>query len=160
MQPGERLLDLGTGTGGLLRRLAARAVRPREACGIDSSEQMLAQAPALPAGWELRQADAMALPFPDGSFDVATAAYLLHLLEPAERARVLAEARRVLAPGSRLVTVTTAGPRRLFALLAHLVPGLQVVDPRPDLEAAGFVVTGARRVLLGYPSLCVLAVTA
>ena len=49
------------------------------------------------------------MPLPDGWADVVTCAYLLQLLDPAARAAVLAEARRLLAPrpASRLVVVTT-----------------------------------------------------
>lgn len=108
----DRLLDLGTGTGALLRRLAGRAEAPDEAVGVDSSAAMLRRAPAMPEGWRLVQADAAHLPFPACSFDVVTAAYLLHLLEPAERAAVLAEAHRVVRPAGRLVAVTIAPPRR------------------------------------------------
>src|ERR687892_1188843 len=44
VRPGERLLDLATGTGGLLHELVARGVRPGEAVGIDRSPSMLAVA--------------------------------------------------------------------------------------------------------------------
>ncbi|HUP21982.1 MAG TPA: methyltransferase domain-containing protein, partial [Thermoanaerobaculia bacterium] len=46
---GERLLDLGTGTGALLRELAEREDRPHIALGIDTSRKMLAQASDLPS---------------------------------------------------------------------------------------------------------------
>lgn len=165
----DRLLDLGTGTGALLRRLMRRAAAPREAVGIDVSGRMLARAPALPSGWELRNADAGRLPFPDRSFDVVTATYLLHLLDPPQRAAVLAEARRVLKPQGRLVTVTVAPPRsralgralgRIFRPAwsrRGVLAGLRPLDPRPDLEAAGFEVQEARRTSIGYPSLVLRA---
>ena len=110
-QPGDRLVDLATGTGLLLRRLAAAPVRPRAAIGVDRSAGMLAHVGELPAGWSTLNADARAVPLPDGSADVVTCAYLLHLLDPADRAAVLAEARRLLAHrrarSPRLVVVTT-----------------------------------------------------
>jgi SAM-dependent methyltransferase len=54
VEPGERLLDVATGTGGLPRELAARGARPREAVGLDRSASMLAVAAArLPPGWSL-----------------------------------------------------------------------------------------------------------
>src|SRR5215207_4546104 len=59
VEPGERLLDVATGTGGLPRELAARGARPREAVGLDRSASMLAVAAArLPPGWSLLLADA------------------------------------------------------------------------------------------------------
>jgi ubiquinone/menaquinone biosynthesis C-methylase UbiE len=102
-------------------------------------------------------ADARALPFPDARFDVATCAYLLHLLDPEERARVLAEMRRALAADGRLVTVTPVAPPTAFGAALGRVAGRYLLDPRTDLERAGFAVRATRRVRAGYPSLCVLS---
>ncbi|MFN8215132.1 MAG: methyltransferase domain-containing protein [Solirubrobacterales bacterium] len=166
LSAGERLLDLGTGTGALLRRLVRGSVLPKEAVGIDPSAAMLERAPPLPEGWHLFQADAAHLPFPPRSFDVVCAAYLLHLLDAGERARILGEARRVIRPGGRIVVITIAPPRRLplARLLAAassrapgVVAGLRPLDPRADLEAAGFEILKARATCRGYPSLIVLA---
>ncbi len=142
----ETLVDLGTGTGALLAELARRDARPRRAIGFDRSPAMLAHVPALPAGWRVETASAHALPLPSASADVVTAAYLFHLLGEDERAAVLAEARRVLAPGGRLVCVTPSRPWWLKPL-----------DTRPPLRSAGFTLVRARTVRRGYPSLCVLA---
>lgn len=49
-RPDDTLLDLGTGTGGLLRLLAERPDRPRTAIGVDDCPAMLDQARALPDG--------------------------------------------------------------------------------------------------------------
>ena len=167
--PDDRLLDLGCGTGGLLRELAGRATAPREAIGVDTSSKMLARVPNLPAGWGLMQADAARLPFPDRSFDVLTATYLLHLLDRPEREAVLAEAARIMRPEGRLVVVTVAPPRsqalaRVFDRVFHpawsrsgVLAGLRPLDPRPDLEGSGFVVRETRRASRGYPSLIVAA---
>lgn len=165
--PGDRLLDLATGTGAMLRELEAQPGAPDAAVGVDASARMLARVPPLPPGWELVRAEASELPLADDSFDLATAAYLLHLLAPPLRGAVLAELARVLRPGGRLVTVTVAPPRhprtaraveRAFdAGLAHLGPvaGLRPLDPRPDLVAAGFKPTEVRRTGRGYPSLII-----
>lgn len=164
-----RVLDLGTGTAALLRRLGRRRVAFAQAIGVDSSPQMLARASALPSGCELREADATDLPFPSDSFDVVFASYLLHLLEKEERAAVLVEARRVMRPEGRVVVVTVAEPRsRLVRLVlspavslawrrSSTLLGLRPLDPRPDLEASGFAVRRTRRVLWGYPSTVVMA---
>ncbi|HWC26627.1 MAG TPA: class I SAM-dependent methyltransferase [Solirubrobacteraceae bacterium] len=165
----ERLLDVGTGTGAVLRQLAARDVRPREAVGVDPSAAMLAQVPALPAGWSVREGDARALPFADERFDVAVASYLLHVLAAADVPAVLAELRRVLRVDGRLVTVTPAVPSRGVARAVALaldrlarhgserLCGLRSLDPRPALARAGFALVRARWTTRGYPSLCVLA---
>jgi len=163
------LLDAGTGTGAVLRALAARPVRPRTAIGVDASARMLDRVPLLPAGWHVEQADLTQLPAEDSTFDVAIASYVLHLLEPGDRRAVLGELRRVLRPGGRLITVTVYVPERprlrplgtALAKLARAYPqrlgGLRPLDPRPDLIDAGFTPQTARTVLLGYPSLCVAA---
>lgn len=167
-RPGERLVDLATGTGLLLRRLAARTPRPREAIGVDHSTAMLAQAGELPAGWSVRHADARAVALPDGWADVVSCAYLLHLLDDGARRAVLAEAHRLLrpAPASRLVVVTVWGARRAIRaslrIAARARPAalgaLNPLDPAPDLDAGGFTIT--HRASLprhGYPSLVLLA---
>jgi ubiquinone/menaquinone biosynthesis C-methylase UbiE len=169
----ERLVDLATGTGLLLRRLADRPSRPREVVGVDRSAGMLARVGPLPEGWSTVLADARAVPLPDGWADVVTCSYLLHLLDPPERAAVLAEARRLLRPGGpqRLVVVTDCADdsrlggriaRDMGLLLARARPrtwgGLSPLDPTADLTAAGFAVT--QRVLLprrGYQSLVLAA---
>ncbi len=167
----ERLLDVATGTGGVLRELGERARRPARAVGIDGSEAMLERArAALPESAELIRADAAELPFADFEFEVATCAYLLHLLEPPRRAAVLSELARVLAPGGRLGVITVAPPRGPLARALSLpvralagrsggpLSGLRPLDPRSELATAGFRVRDARRTSLGYPSLCVLAI--
>ncbi|MBA3264355.1 MAG: class I SAM-dependent methyltransferase [Thermoleophilaceae bacterium] len=165
----ERTLDVGTGTGEVLRQLASRPARPREAIGVDTSPAMLARVGALPACWSVQVADARALPFADAEFDVASASYLLQVVADADRALVLAELRRVLRPGGRLVTVTPAIPdaglarrlARVFDQLAARRPdrygGLRALDPRVALPPEGFTVMEARWNVRGYPSLCVLA---
>jgi ubiquinone/menaquinone biosynthesis C-methylase UbiE len=168
-RPDERLADLATGTGLLLRRLADRpAGRPREAVGIDRSPRMLAAAGELPPGWTVVNADARAVPLPDGWADVVSCAYALHVLAPEARAELLAEARRLLAPrpGSRLVVVTVwsdrvavrAALRLLERGLGDAGTGLRPLDPTADLARAGFALTQRRRVpRRGYPSLVLLA---
>ncbi|PTL58913.1 hypothetical protein C7Y72_04225 [Paraconexibacter algicola] len=167
--PRDTLVDLATGTGLVLRRLAAR---PAQAVGVDRSAAMLAHVGPLSDDTRLLRADARDVPLPDGHADVVTISYLLHLLSPADRAAVLAEARRLLRPdpASRLVTVTVwtgrAPPARLagrvLAAAAAARPaalgGLRPLDPTADLRAAGLHVD--RRVELprrGYPSLVLRA---
>ncbi len=169
-RPDERLVDLATGSGLVLRRLAERAERPRELLGVDGSEAMLATVGELPGGWSVREGDARQVPLPDGWADVVTCAYLLQLLDAEARRAVLAEARRLLAPrpSSRIVLVTVWSPRPVVrdALggLARACPvacgGLRPLDPSADLARTGFALT--RRVALprhGYPSLVLGAKT-
>lgn len=167
--PDEALLDLATGTGAVLSEVLTRALRPARASGVDRSPRMLAQAPELPAGWELLVADLDRLPLADGSVNVAIASYVLHLLSPGERARSLAEVRRVLVPGGRLVVTVPYVPRRgiaritrmLFVAAAEAGParlgGMRPLDPRDELRAAGWTLVRAVTLRRGYPTLCVLA---
>lgn len=166
---GERILDVGTGTGEVLRQLAGHHPGRLQAVGVDQSTRMLAHVPRLPDGWSLGVADARELPFPDGAFDAVAAGYLLHVLPEADLPGVAAELLRVLRPGGRLVTVTPAipehAPLRLLGsaldALARRRPGryggLAALDPRASLSAAGFEIVTARWSLRGYLSLCVLA---
>jgi demethylmenaquinone methyltransferase/2-methoxy-6-polyprenyl-1,4-benzoquinol methylase len=106
---GARALDLGTGTGDLaleLRRQGAAHV-----VGADFSAEMLAAARAkattsAQASWAL--ADALRLPFPEGTFDCVTNAFLLRNL--ADLRAGLAEMARVLKPEGRLVCLDMTPP--------------------------------------------------
>jgi ubiquinone/menaquinone biosynthesis C-methylase UbiE len=158
----ERLLDVATGTGGLLRELSRRRAQPAEVVGIDVSPSMLAVAAThdLPTGWRLLSGDATRLPFPERRFDVVTACYLLHLLDQEGRTRVTAEIARVLRAGGRVVTVTVESRRPVGRAALRRLPrpsGLRPLDPTDELRAAGFEPLRARFVRDGWPSLCVLA---
>lgn len=100
LAPGERLLDLGAGTG---RYAVAAAARGVEVVGVDPAAAMLAVARSRTNNQPvtLVRADATRLPFPDGSFDAVLA--VTSLCFTADPGRVLAEAARVLRPGGRLV---------------------------------------------------------
>ncbi len=96
-QPAPRVLDAGCGTGGLLARLGDRAAW----VGLDASAAALDLAQRkTPAPLACGSVDA--LPFADASFDAAVAADLLchRAVSPPQ---ALAELRRVLRPGGRLV---------------------------------------------------------
>ncbi|MBV8430531.1 MAG: class I SAM-dependent methyltransferase [Solirubrobacterales bacterium] len=94
--PGRRLADVGGGTGNYAAALAGVGW---EAVVIDRSPEMLARARAK--GLATVEADAARLPFGDETFDAVTMISMLHHVE--DRSRALAEARRVLRPGGRLV---------------------------------------------------------
>lgn len=109
-EPGERILDIGSGPG-LLAGELARAVGPNgSVAGIDLSENMLALARELPtqqpgAPIAFSSADATELPFPAGSFDAVLSTQVYEYVPDMKSA--LAEARRVLRPGGRLLILDT-----------------------------------------------------
>jgi SAM-dependent methyltransferase len=94
--PGRRLVDIGGGMGNYALALKREGWDP---VVVDRSAEMLARATAK--GLEVVEADAQRLPFEDESFDAATMISMLHHVE--DRAAALAEARRVLRTGGRLV---------------------------------------------------------
>ncbi|TDC21001.1 methyltransferase domain-containing protein [Streptomyces sp. 8K308] len=98
--PGAAVADIGCGTGLAVAELAERGAA---AMGFDIDERMLAAARARRPGADLRRGDALALPLPDGALAGYRADRLLHALP--EPARAVREARRVLAPGGRIVLV-------------------------------------------------------
>lgn len=102
------LLDVGTGTGRMLKLFAPRVAR---AVGVDLSPEMLAVARANIERWGLancsvRRADLHRLPFAKGSFDLATVHMVLHYLD--DPAQAVAEVASVLKPGGRLLIVDFA----------------------------------------------------
>ena len=97
-----RFLEVGCGQGGLLQRV--RDELRATVTGLDQSEQMVDLTRAR--GIDAVVGDAEWLPFDDGAFDGAAAAWMLYHVPDVDRA--LGELARVLEPGARLVTVTNA----------------------------------------------------
>jgi ubiquinone/menaquinone biosynthesis C-methylase UbiE len=87
--PPKRTLDVACGTGYLTRHLRGEVV------GLDASERMLELARGQAPSAEFVRGDALSLPFADGTFERVFASYFYCHLEADERARFLAEARRV-----------------------------------------------------------------
>jgi demethylmenaquinone methyltransferase/2-methoxy-6-polyprenyl-1,4-benzoquinol methylase len=107
-----RVLDVATGTGDLA--IALRDARANEVVGLDFSAAMLAEAAhkdrhrpiGPPITWV--EGDAMALPFPDASFDAVTVGFGLRNMP--NYAAALGEMVRVLKPGGMLVCLETTQP--------------------------------------------------
>jgi demethylmenaquinone methyltransferase / 2-methoxy-6-polyprenyl-1,4-benzoquinol methylase len=160
VHPGERMLDVATGTGALPRELASRGACRAQVIGLDHSRSMLSGTSGIPTLWGIVVADARALPFADASFDVITLSYLLHLLRAGDRTRVLEATRRALRPGGRVVTVTIDSQHPALRWLLDVVPAwtsLRRLDPRSEMHTAGLRPVHARYTATGWPSLCVLA---
>jgi demethylmenaquinone methyltransferase/2-methoxy-6-polyprenyl-1,4-benzoquinol methylase len=131
-QPGQRILDVATGTGLVAFELARRGAT---VVGLDQSEAMLAgarrrieAAPNLAGRITLVHGEAERLPFADGEFDALTFTYLLRYVD--DRAATMAELARVLKPGARMGMVEFGVPRAapLLALWrVHTRVGLPLI---------------------------------
>ena|SRR5438128_565777 len=105
LNPGNRVLDVGCGTGDDAREIAALVGPTGTVVGLDASATMVAEARKRALATELSiefiEADALNLPFPNESFDrLRTDRVLVHLREPG---RALAEMVRVTRVGGRVV---------------------------------------------------------
>lgn len=112
-QPGQRVLDVATGTGLVAAALARRG--RCEVVALDQSEAMLAGArarlrndPGLATQISLLRAEAELLPFADAEFDAVTFTYLLRYVE--DRGATMRELARVLKPGGRIGMVEFGVP--------------------------------------------------
>ena len=112
VQPGQRILEIGFGTGHGLEALAAAVGPGGHVDGIDVSRRMLKRArrrlqhQQLIDRVELRRGDAAALPYSDASMDGVLMAFTLELFDTPEIPRVLSECRRVLRRGGRIVAAS------------------------------------------------------
>jgi ubiquinone/menaquinone biosynthesis C-methylase UbiE len=165
VRDGEAVLEVAVGTGLAFAEILRRNPAGRNE-GIDLTEAMLARArqKAERSGatsWQLRVGDAYGLDLPDRSFDLVLNCYMLDLLPVADFGRVLAEFRRVLRPGGRLVLVNMARAEHLgyalWRLLYRLNPawvgGCRGVEVEGAVRGAGLVIEASARVTqLGFPS--------
>jgi len=137
LEPDPRaLLDVGCGSGSLLRLAAGRFPGARRA-GIDPNEDAILHADG--AGAELVQACAELIPFADRTFDVVISVLRYHRW--VDREAGLREIARVLAPGGALVLADRMDPERVEPLVARV--GLVVDDVVPIMSVGPMVVVTA-----------------
>jgi ubiquinone/menaquinone biosynthesis C-methylase UbiE len=111
VQAGESVLEIGCGTGSSLIELARAVGQQGRVFGLDLSAGMLAvaarklQRKHLLERVDLRQGDALQLPFENAGMDAAFMAFTLELFDIPEIPMVLAECRRVLTHDGRLAVV-------------------------------------------------------
>ena len=108
--PGDRVLDVATGTGDLAVELAGRVAPGGSVIGSDFSEEMLDRARVKEPGIEWEWANAMELPYEDASFDAVTVGFGARNFSDLDRG--LSEMVRVTRPGGRVVVLEITTPTR------------------------------------------------
>jgi len=140
IQPGERVLEVGVGTGINL------SLYPTDAAitGIDFSEPMLEKARERAARKDMRhtrllQMDAADLKFADDSFDIVYAPYLISVVP--DPVRVAQEMRRVCRPGGRIIILNHfLSPSPLLSRIERLISPLTIhIGFTADLDLPAFL---------------------
>jgi ubiquinone/menaquinone biosynthesis C-methylase UbiE len=166
-QPGERVLDIGSGPGYLAAAIADAVGSAGAVHALDASTPMnaLARARAADRPWlHVDEGDAVALPYGDAAFDAAVSTQVYEYV--ADMPRALDELRRVLRPGGRTLILDTDWDSLVWhtrdrALHQRVVTAWEehLVHPRLPrtlaglLRRAGFEVTGQRALVLFNPQL-------
>ena len=147
-------LDIGCGTGAFSRLIAQHGA-PKSVSGIDPSPAQVEFARGQLPKADLRVADATALPFADGAFDVIASALVLHFIP--DRGKAFAEMSRVARPGG-IVTAYTweRSTRDDFAPYAAMLKGLNAIGVEamrsptvPEQQIDGLRATAAAAGLSG-----------
>jgi len=128
-QPGERVLDVATGTGWAARSIAARGA---VVTGVDLGAEVIEAARQLSAGIDFRIGDAEALPFPDNHFDAVISTFGVMFARNPEA--VAAELARVVRPGGRISLANWANEgsvHEMFKLIGSHKPAGQNPAPSP-----------------------------
>ncbi len=153
LRSGQRVLEIGFGTGYCLQQIASRVGSNGAVCGLDISGGMIRQARerlaknSLSGRAGLCQGDAARLPFDEEIFDAVFISFTLELFDTPEIPQVLAEIGRVLKPDGSLCAVSLSKTRpdsfaiRSYERVHSLWPAY--VDCRPiylenSLQRAGF----------------------
>jgi demethylmenaquinone methyltransferase/2-methoxy-6-polyprenyl-1,4-benzoquinol methylase/phosphoethanolamine N-methyltransferase len=162
VRPGEAVLDVGCGTGELTLAAKRRVGSQGAVHGIDAAPEMIAfargKAHRQGVDVDFRPGVVEKLPFPDASFDVVLSSLMVHHLPDDLKREGLAEIRRVLKPGGRLLVVDMKRPtgfvsRALTGLMLHRKMGFGVQDLPALMRDAGFteVETGNTKfTVVGY----------
>jgi len=146
---GERILDIGCGTGYALSDLARRAGPSASVHGLDGSWAMIQRARVRTrdreASVHVSRADARALPYRTQSFDAVYSSGVLELYDAGTRVDILSEAKRVVRTSGRIVLATMHDDGRaswalgLYEWLREVLPGMIPCRPVNGGELASRV---------------------
>jgi ubiquinone/menaquinone biosynthesis C-methylase UbiE len=144
LEPGARVLDIGCGTGRLARWIAERVGPDGSVTGIDPLEERIAIARSHGGAvrFEVGQAEDLGA-FADASFDAVSMSAVFHWV--VDKAKALAEVRRVLRPGGRLGVTTLPHELSGAGTVAHVLRPLLERAPyagRVDLSVLTFASRG------------------
>lgn len=138
LQPGERVLDVGCGTGATTREAAGQVAPDGSATGVDISPQLLATARQRTAGVDnvgWLEADAQVHPFTPGSYHVVISRFAAMLFD--DPAAAFANLHRALRPGGRLVFVCWQAPTDCEWIAVSMAAAVPLVGRPPDLGEPG-----------------------
>jgi demethylmenaquinone methyltransferase/2-methoxy-6-polyprenyl-1,4-benzoquinol methylase len=108
--PGDRVLDVATGTGDLAIELSTRVAPGGQVVGTDFSEEMLALARRKAPGMRFEWGNALELPYADGEFAAATVGFGARNFS--DLGQGLSEMARVVKPGGRVVILEITTPQK------------------------------------------------
>ncbi|NUT38707.1 MAG: methyltransferase domain-containing protein [Thermoactinospora sp.] len=147
VRPGDRVLDVGCGTGYLTRIIAPVVGASGRVVGVDPSAAMIGHArDRAPENCDYVVGPGQALDLPDCSFDVVLSSLAVHHMPAGSRGAAVREMFRVLRPGGRLLIAEFRGPSGgpLAHLVGHLAGPAMRHAPRDLLGSmipdAGFAV--------------------
>lgn len=167
VQPGERVLEIGSGPGESLATFSNATGTVGQVIGLDIAPKMHDVATARLRDTNVLRvaslvlADGAALPFRDGTFDAVFSSFTFELFDTPELSVVLREVRRVLRRGGRVAVVSLAATEppaimeRAYLVAHRLMPRLADCRPIPLtslMQEAGFGITACRRCdIVGIP---------